>query len=64
MIGVSWVKLLRADILPSAVVGPMGHSLLFAVGARPPHGGVRRAWRPNLFHSVGDTSRLGEALRL
>ena len=37
----------------------MGHALLFAVGAGPLHDGVRRAWRPNLFHGVGGMSRRG-----
>ena len=40
----------------------MGHSLLFAVGAWPPHDGVRRAWRPNLFHGVGDIVAAVETL--
>ena len=57
LIGVSWVRLLRADFLPSAVIAPMGHALLFAIGARSPHDGFRRARRPNLVHDVGDTGR-------
>jgi hypothetical protein len=43
LIGVSGVKLF---LVPSAI--PAGYSLLFAVGARPPQDGVRRARRPNL----------------
>lgn len=35
----------------------MGHSLLFAVGAWPPHDGVRRARRLNLFHDLGVCAR-------
>lgn len=31
----------------------MGHTLLFAFGAWPPHDGVRRVRRLNLFHDLG-----------
>jgi hypothetical protein len=57
LIGVSWVKLLHADFRPSTVIAPMCHALLFPVDARPPHDRVRKAWRPNLFHDVGNPSR-------
>ncbi len=33
-----------------AGLAPLGHTLLFAVDARPPHDGVRKARRLNLFH--------------
>ena len=42
-----WVKLF---LVPSAI--PVGHSLLFAVGAWPPHDGVRRARRLNLSRDL------------
>src|SRR5215212_809655 len=41
------VKLLLVCPCPDCVA-PAGHSLLFAVGAGPPHDGVRRARRLNL----------------
>ena len=47
LIGVSGVKLF---LLPSAV--PIGHSLLFAVGARPPHDGVRKTRRLNVSRDL------------
>ena len=37
-------------------VAPAGHSLLFAVGAGPPHDGVRRARRLNLSHDFAGVS--------
>jgi len=36
----------------AAGVAPVGHSLLFAVGARPPQDGVRRARRLNLSRDL------------
>src|SRR5881392_3562911 len=45
------VKLLLIALGPDRVA-PVGHSLLFAVGAGPPHDGVRKARRPNLFHDL------------
>ena len=47
LIGVSGVKLF---LVPSAI--PAGYSLLFAVGAWPPHDGVRRARRLNLSRGL------------
>ena len=37
----------------------MGCTLLFAVGAWPPHDGVRKARRLNLFHDLVDLSADG-----
>ena len=37
----------------------MGCTLLFAVGAGPPHDGVRKARRLNLFHDLVDLSADG-----
>jgi hypothetical protein len=51
LIGVVEVKLFLIGFVV-AFVAPVGHSLLFAVGARPPHDGVRRARRLNLFHDL------------
>jgi len=45
LIGVIEVKLL---LIARVGIAPVGHSLLFAVGAGPPHDGVRKARRPNL----------------
>src|SRR4051812_13698957 len=45
--GVVGVKLF---LVPQAI--PVGHSLLFAVGAWPPHDGVRRARRLNLSRDL------------
>src|SRR3954469_23319097 len=39
-------------LLPVPHVAPVGHSLLFAVGAWPPHDGVRRARRLNLSRDL------------
>ena len=50
LIGVVEVKLLLLFL--SGYVAPVGHSLLFAVGAGPPHDGVRRARRLNLFRDL------------
>jgi hypothetical protein len=47
LIGVVGVKLFLS---PQAI--PVGHSLLFAVGAWPPHDGVRRARRLNLSRDL------------
>jgi len=47
LIGVVRVKLF---LLPQAI--PVGHSLLFAVGAWPPHDGVRRTRRLNLSRDL------------
>jgi hypothetical protein len=41
----SLIGVIRVKPLLSPEALPMGHSLLFAVGARPPHDGVRRARR-------------------
>ena len=45
LIGAVEVKLL---LLSGRMGAPAGHSLLFAVGAGPPHDGVRKARRLNL----------------
>jgi len=45
------VKLL---LLSGRMGAPAGHSLLFAVGAEPPHDGVRRARRLNLLNDLGE----------
>src|SRR4051812_23494245 len=47
LIGVVGVKLF---LVPQAI--PVGHSLLFAVGAWPPHDGVRRVRRLNLSRDL------------
>jgi hypothetical protein len=39
-------------------VAPMDHSLLFAVGAWPPHDGVRRTRRPNLSRDLRGSATL------
>ena len=49
LIGVIEVKLL---LIARVGIAPVGHSLLFAVGAGRPHDGVRKARRPNLFHDL------------
>ena len=51
LIGVIEVKLFLIGFLV-VLVASVGHSLLFAVGARPPHDGVRRARRLNLFRDL------------
>jgi hypothetical protein len=43
----------------SGSVAPAGHALLFAVGAGPPHDGVRRARRLNLFHDLAGVQPAG-----
>ena len=52
LIGVREASDLPIDVSCSRCVAPAGHALLFAVGARPPHDGVRRARRLNLFHDL------------
>src|ERR1700691_3391618 len=47
LIGVTRVKPI---LVPH--VAPVGHSLLFAVGAWPPHDGIRRARRLNLTRDL------------
>ena len=47
----------QAVLLASTI--PVGHSLLFAVGARPPQDGVRRARRLNLSHDLRGIAALG-----
>src|ERR1700733_12428699 len=49
LIGVAGVKLFLF-LLPD--VAPVDHSLLFAVGAWPPHDGVRRTRRLNLSRDL------------
>src|SRR4051812_48299434 len=41
---------------------PAGHSLLFAVGAGPPHDGVRKARRLNLSHDLAGVPPAGSGL--
>src|SRR5436305_14710377 len=41
---------------------PAGHSLLFAVGAGPPHDGVRKARRLNLSHDLAGVPSAGSGL--
>jgi hypothetical protein len=53
LIGVVGVKLFLS---PFAI--PVSHSLLFAVGAWPPHDGVRRARRPNLSRDLSGIAAL------
>ena len=45
-----WVVEVKLLLSPQAV--PAGHSLLFAVGAWPPHDGVRKARRLNLSRDL------------
>src|ERR1700750_2148231 len=45
-----WVSGVKLFLVPSAI--PAGYSLLFAVGAGPPHDGVRRARRLNLSRDL------------
>jgi hypothetical protein len=57
LIGVGGVKLF---LMPAAL--PAGHSLLFAVGAWPPHDGVRRARRLNLSRDLQSGVACGSGL--
>ena len=54
LIGVPLVKRLRAAPVRRSGGGfvPVDHSLLFAVGALPPHDGVGKVRRLNLFHDL------------
>src|SRR4051794_40125073 len=53
------VKLL---LLSGRMGAPAGHSLLFAVGAGPPHDGVRKARRLNLSHDLAGVPLAGSGL--
>ena len=44
------------------IAAPVGHSLLFAVGEGPPHDGVRRLRRHNLFHDLAALRRASSGL--
>ena len=48
--------------VPSGRLVRVGHALLFAVGAGPPHDGVRKARRLNLFHDLGGVGLAGSRL--
>src|ERR1700748_338509 len=54
LIGVGGVKLNLSTCSLDWRLVRVGHTLLFAVGARPPHNGVRKARRLNLFRDFGD----------
>jgi hypothetical protein len=54
LIGAVEVKLL---LLSVPDISPSGSSLLFAVGAGPPHDGVRRARCLNLDHDLASLAR-------
>src|SRR5579863_5806412 len=47
-----WLSLRNALQWVAASLAPVGHSLLFAVGAGPPQDGVRRARRLNLSRDL------------
>src|ERR1700738_87901 len=48
----------RGQADPRSSVAPVGHWLLFAVGAWPPHDGVRRARRLNLTRDLRGVAAL------
>src|ERR1700748_808150 len=62
LIGVGGVKLNLSTCSLDWRLVRVGHTLLFAVGARPPHNGVRKARRLNLFRDFfSDWGRWSQA---